>query len=289
MNNINHRQNDLPYLGTIILVEINNRIEPVVVCRQFENNRVLVRFINNNVMHSDINFAQIFGRNISFVENANNYIPFTLEDILLYTPNFTLQQLIRAYNNILRQIALGNLALIPNRIVPNNIPDQIIPDRIIPHPIIPHPNPYIFPYPDPIIPYPNPNPIIPYPNPRPNLQQNQDCDIDFNSIQRIDINVDLSNMVCIFTQEPFDAGTDYYQVTYRFPDGTENVSYYSIEPFEQWLRAPRNPRCRHPQWPHELTIDNIKRFTYRRTQGGEQKRRSKLSNNKRVKRSKQRK
>jgi hypothetical protein len=104
-------QNDLPYVGSIIMVTINNRIQPAVVCRHLPNNEVLVRFINNNVVHSQLNFREQFGTNILIVERADNYIPYRLEDTLNDTDVLNLQELQTRYNLMLDEINLGNYIL----------------------------------------------------------------------------------------------------------------------------------------------------------------------------------
>jgi hypothetical protein len=111
----------------------------------------------------------------------------------------------------------------------------------------------------------------------------------------VDIDVDLSGQVCPFTQDEFQFGQVYYRVTIELPGPNNtlvtNVSYFSINDLQIWFCAnQRDMRCRHPLYNVEFSLDDVRRFTYRRPpQGGQRKRRSKISNNKRIKRSKQQK
>ena len=139
----------------------------------------------------------------------------------------------------------------------------------------------------------------PLPNdaPPPNLHlaRHPNCNINYEVIPVVDIDVDLSGQVCTFTQDEFQHGHEYYQVTVQLPGSNgivvTNLSYFSINELQLWFCINHhNMRCRHPMYDVEFTLDNIRRFRYRYPpQGGHRKRRSKISNNKRVKRSKQRK
>ena len=101
-------QNHLPNIGDIIMVTDNNNIvQPAVVCTHEENNAVLVRFINDNIFHSRINYIDQFGTNILIVETADNYIPWRLEDTVYYT-DLNLEELQRRYNLMLDDIHRAN-------------------------------------------------------------------------------------------------------------------------------------------------------------------------------------
>ena len=247
--------NVIPYVGSIIIVTYNNRLQPAVVCRHLANGEVLVRFINNGVANSNMNFRQQFGRNIALITGAFNYIPFQLEDVLQYT-NLNLNELTNTFNLILEEINTGNLIL--NRLIEQR---RAVAAQRVDLPLAHHPN----------------------------------CNVNYEVIPVVDIEVDLSGQVCPFTQDEFQFGQEYYRVTVELPGPNNtvviNVSYFSVNDLQIWFCANhRNMRCRHPLYNVEFTLDDIRRFTYRRPpQGGHRKRRSKISNNKRVKRSKQRK
>ncbi len=105
---MNQNQNHLPNIGDIIMVTDNNRIaQPAVVCAHVQNNAVLVRFINDNIFHSDLNFRDQFGTNILIVERADNYIPYRLEDTLPYT-DLNFEELQTRYNLFLDDIHMAN-------------------------------------------------------------------------------------------------------------------------------------------------------------------------------------
>jgi len=105
-------QNHIPDVGQIILVTYNNRIEPAIVCRQDpQHNQVLVTFINHLVTNSQMNYREQFGPNILMVANANNYIPYDLENALNYTFFNNFNDLQRRYQELLEQINTGHLML----------------------------------------------------------------------------------------------------------------------------------------------------------------------------------
>jgi hypothetical protein len=107
-----HNENHLPNVGDIIMVTDNNRIvQPAVVCHQEQNNAVLVRFINDNIFNSGLNYREQFGTNIVIVEEANDYIPWRLEDTVYYT-DLNLEELQLRYNLMLDDINRGNLMLV---------------------------------------------------------------------------------------------------------------------------------------------------------------------------------
>lgn len=105
---MNQNQNHLPNIGEIIMVTDNNRIaQPAVVCDHLQNNAVLVRFINDNIFHSELNYREQFGTNILIVERADNYIPYRLEDTLPYT-DLNFEELQTRYNLFLDDIHRAN-------------------------------------------------------------------------------------------------------------------------------------------------------------------------------------
>jgi hypothetical protein len=101
----------LPDVGQIIMVTYNNRIQPAVVTTQEPNNAVLVTFINPLVNNSDINYTELFGPNILYVTNANNYIPYDIQHVFNYTFFNTFEGLQHRYNEVLEQINTGHLML----------------------------------------------------------------------------------------------------------------------------------------------------------------------------------
>jgi hypothetical protein len=107
--NQNQNQNQNHYLnpGDIIFVRVNNIPQPAVVIMPDENDEVLVRFINNNVVVSKINYRNLFGTNILIAPRASNYITYRLVDILHYT-NLNLEELQSRYNFILDDIHRAN-------------------------------------------------------------------------------------------------------------------------------------------------------------------------------------
>jgi hypothetical protein len=103
----------LPRVGEIIIVRVNHIPQPAVVCRRDRaHNEVLVRFINDDVVVSEMNYVNQFGTNISIVENASHYIPFRLEDVLDYT-YLNMDELENLYNEIMIHINYANLILPP--------------------------------------------------------------------------------------------------------------------------------------------------------------------------------
>ena len=105
---MNQNQNYIPYVGNIIMVTINNTIQPAVVCRHLPNNEVLVRFINDNVVVSELNFREQFGTNILILETAYNYIPYRLEDTLNNTDFINFEDLQNRYYLMVEEINTGN-------------------------------------------------------------------------------------------------------------------------------------------------------------------------------------
>lgn len=85
------------------------------------------------------------------------------------------------------------------------------------------------------------------------------CNIDFDQIPELlpmyVENLDLSDQLETFTQEPFMPGQEYYRVT------TGNRAYYfSIDGLQQWLRT---NQCRHPILQNVFIAQrDIERFTY---------------------------
>lgn len=91
------------------------------------------------------------------------------------------------------------------------------------------------------------------------------CDIDFDQIPELlpmyVENLDLSDQLETFTQEPFMPGQEYYRVT------TGNrAHYFSIDGLQHWLtNNEQMPRCRHPFLQNvSIAETDIERFTYPR-------------------------
>jgi hypothetical protein len=247
--------NIMPHVGSIIVVRYNDRSEPAVVCRHLEHGQVLVHFINDDVVYSNMNFRYQFGNNIALIAEAHNYIPYSLENVLQYTNFLNLDELMNRFYIILEDINTGNLML--NRV---RVQRRAVAAQQVDLPLAHHPN----------------------------------CNINYASIPSVDIDVDLSGQVCPFTQDEFQFGQEYYRVTIELPGPNNtlvtNVSYFSINDLQIWFCAnQRDMRCRHPLYNVEFSLDDVRRFTYRRPpQCVQRKRRSKISNNKRIKRSRQR-
>jgi hypothetical protein len=106
-------QNHILGLGQIIIVTYNYRLQPAIVSRVDQrHNEVLVTFINPLVANSRMNYRRQFGPNILIVPNADNYIPYNLEDVLNYTFFNNFDDLQQRYRELLDQINAGNLMLI---------------------------------------------------------------------------------------------------------------------------------------------------------------------------------
>ena len=95
------------------------------------------------------------------------------------------------------------------------------------------------------------------------LRLRPSCNIDFTRIPEIIPmyveNLDLSDQLETFTQEPFMPGQEYYRVT------TGNrAHYFSIDGLQGWLtNNEQTPRCRHPILQNvSIAQGDIERFTY---------------------------
>lgn len=119
------------------------------------------------------------------------------------------------------------------------------------------------------------------------------CDIDFTLVERVQRpNLNLSGMTESFTQEDFIPGNDYYLVKSYIPQErsgiiSTTINYYDIDGFEDWVRNHQHAKCKHPEYPISLRLDNIKRFTYRPLrQGGKRNRTSRKLISRNLKKSK---
>ena len=99
--------------------------------------------------------------------------------------------------------------------------------------------------------------------PLPLPSSSRPCNIDFTRIpELIPVhveNLDLSDQLEQFTQEPFMPGQEYYRVT------TGNQAhYFSMDGLRGWLtNNAQMPRCRHPILRNvSIAQGDIERFTY---------------------------
>jgi hypothetical protein len=129
----------------------------------------------------------------------------------------------------------------------------------------------------------------------------QPYDIDFSTIPRVEINVNLNDKWDVLTNDIFVPGTDYYCITVDLPPEIargkplHSVEYYSIDALENWLRhSPWREGIRnylkHPIYDLQISLENITCFTYRGPnqgpdQGGKLKYKRSYINRKKTKKS----